>query len=509
MNLLVNVVNFGFNMLLGIWFTPYLLHSLGTAAYGLIPLANQITSYMAIVTVLSNSVLGRYLTVALEQDDIEEANSLFNTALFGNIALILLLAGPVAYAIWHIHHLVNVPSGLENQLRLLFLCTVIGFFATTLRGVFNVAAYYTNRLHLQTAIGVLQQVGRVTVVVILFTIFGAEIWQVGLATLISGLLGWGWSIRLWRRLTPMLRVSFVKCSVASLRRLLSTGTWLTVNHIGVIFFLAIDLLIVNRLLGTEAGGQYAATLQWSVLIRNVATVVAAAFAPTITYLYARRELHRLVQYGRQSVKFLGLAIGLPIALISGLSKPLLHAWLGPEFSGLAMLMALQTVHLSINLCVLPLFNIQTATNRVRVPALVTLCMGALNVVLAVWLCAGMRWGLYGVAVAAAIAWTTKNLLFTPLYAAHILGCPYRTFIGELLVTACMTLVTAGVCFLLAQVWELASWRSLAVTGICVMLVYAVASYSLVLTRGDRVLVRGFLAGLRGRISCGWFPGEER
>ena len=44
-NLATTVASFGVSMIVGLWFTPYLVHSLGPAAYGLIALATNIVLY--------------------------------------------------------------------------------------------------------------------------------------------------------------------------------------------------------------------------------------------------------------------------------------------------------------------------------------------------------------------------------------------------------------------------------------------------------------------------------
>ena len=54
-NLAANFANFAFALLIGLWFTPYLIHNLGTASYGIIPLITQVTNYMAVATIVLNS----------------------------------------------------------------------------------------------------------------------------------------------------------------------------------------------------------------------------------------------------------------------------------------------------------------------------------------------------------------------------------------------------------------------------------------------------------------------
>ena len=269
----------------------------------------------------------------------------------------------------NIEWLIVIPPGQELQTRLLFACTVVAFFLAEIQSPFGVATFYMNRLDLQNAISVLQQSARVAVIVGLFYWLQPQVWQVGLAALLSMCIGWGWTIRLWRRLTPTLRISLAHFKLAALRSLVSMGGWMSVNYVGAILFLAIDLLVVNRLFGSEPTGRYAAALQWSGLLRTIASVISGAFAPTIFYLYARNEMENMVAYTRRAVKFVGLMIALPIGLICGLSRPLLETWLGAGFADLAPLMSLLTIHLSVNLAVNPLFNVQAATNHVRTPAI--------------------------------------------------------------------------------------------------------------------------------------------
>ena len=195
------------------------------------------------------------------------------------------------------------------------------------------------------------------------------------------------------------------------------GGWILINQIGVLLYLGIDLVVVNKMVGPEAGGQYGAVMIWSTKLRSLAGVVAGVFGPTIISLYGRQDTTGLVAYCRRAVKFVGLVMALPTGLICGFAQPLLGIWLGPSFEPLAPLMMLMSIHLCVNLAVFPLFNIQVATNRVRVPGILTCVMGVGNLGLALLLAGPVGWGMYGVAAAGAVMLTAKNLVFTPIYGA--------------------------------------------------------------------------------------------
>ncbi|HXJ73946.1 MAG TPA: polysaccharide biosynthesis protein, partial [Candidatus Dormibacteraeota bacterium] len=108
-----NLGQLGLTMVLGAWYVPFLVRQLGPAAYGLIPLAGSITSYMALITLGLNSAVGRYLTIALEQKDDRRASLIFNTSLWGNLALTAVLLGLAAVGMVYLNRLIRVPLGFE------------------------------------------------------------------------------------------------------------------------------------------------------------------------------------------------------------------------------------------------------------------------------------------------------------------------------------------------------------------------------------------------------------
>jgi len=484
-NLVTNILNFGFNILIGIWLTPYLIRHLGIGAYGLIPLATTVTTYLAIFTLALNSAVGRFMTIALEQNEHAEANRIFNTSFWGSAGILILLLGPCIWLSLHAGWFFKVPTGSENDFAWLFL-TVIGvFFLTTLSSAFSITAFCRNRFDLSNWVNILSAIVRVAIIVVLFSSGTPRVWHVGFALFIAtGVTGIG-AILIWRYLTPTLEIKLSWFSRASLRAMTGMGSWIVINTVGSILYLSIDLLVINQMLGSDATGKYGAVMTWSALLRNFAGVIAGVFGPTIITLYSRNDLSGLVQYSRQAIKFLGLVIAIPIGLICGLSKPLLLLWLGASFSYLAPLMSLMTFHLCVNLAILPLFNIQVATNRVRIPGIVTCVMGLMNLALAVILVGTAGWGMYGVAAAGAIMLTAKNLVFTPVYAAKFLGLKWTSFYHETIPVIAFTMGLAILGWLITGWLGISSWFKLIAAGTILGTMSAVFIYAVILDRAER------------------------
>ncbi len=81
------MLSFGTQVAIGIWLVPYLIHHLGRSAYGFVPLAGLMTQYASLISQSISSAVNRFLTIALQQNDTEEANRVFNTAFFSYLAI--------------------------------------------------------------------------------------------------------------------------------------------------------------------------------------------------------------------------------------------------------------------------------------------------------------------------------------------------------------------------------------------------------------------------------------
>ena len=72
-NIVAFVVQFGINFLL----TPYIVHTLGSEAYGFVQLSNNIISWVGILTVALNSMSGRFICIEINRQNTKKAKEYF------------------------------------------------------------------------------------------------------------------------------------------------------------------------------------------------------------------------------------------------------------------------------------------------------------------------------------------------------------------------------------------------------------------------------------------------
>ncbi len=486
-NLVWNFTEFVTAVAAGLWFTPYLIRNLGADVFGLVPLATMIIGYLTVVTIGLNAAVGRNLTLAIENGQYDKANRIFNTSLWGSITLasVLFVAGGIVS--WFGQYLINTPVGYETTVRWLLGAALVSFVLGFVATPFGVTSYALNRFDISNAISITQRVIFIAFIVTLFSFAKPSLYIVAVGMVLGGIVNLTQKIVVQVRIMPFLRVNRRQFDFQEFRELFSFGGWMVINWLGAVLFLGIDLLVVNRMFGPVAGGNYAVAATWSNLLRSMGTVVVGVFGPTFLYYYARKDVASLVVYGQRTVRLVGLGLALPIGLICGLSKPLLCVWVGKDYAWMAGLVVLLTGHLCINLPVISLLNIQNATGRVRLPGIVTCVMGLLNLGLAILLAGPARLGIYGVAVAGCIMLAARTV-FTPLYCSWILGLPWWTFMRDILTAALATGAIALAC-LTASYWiDFASWGRLFCVGIVVAGVYANLVWWFLLNCQERAIV---------------------
>ncbi len=425
----MNILSFATKILIGIWIIPYLIKYIGIAAYGLVPLAMIFSQYVSLIVQSLNTSISRFLLIALQKNDYVKANIIFNTSLSMILVFIFIQSLFMIYIINNLADIINIPEGLSNDAFWLFTLTFFDFSISLLRSVISAPLFAHNRLDLLRLIDIIQISSRAFIIVLIFTIHNPQLMYIGIANLFSAIIAFVVAFYFGKKITPQLKIDFTNIDLKQMKEVSSMSGWVLINQVGFLLFLKVDLFIANKFIGSTQAGEYAAVLQWNNILRTVAGVFSGIISPVIMIYYARNEIDKLISMLKIGVKLMGVIMAIPIGILSALSEDILALWLGEEFRHLGMLMTISLVPLIINLSVMPLFSVNTSFNRVKVPGLVSLSLGFVNFILALFLVLYMKMDLYGLVISGAIVLTFKNAIFTPMYAAHVLGTKKNMFFG--------------------------------------------------------------------------------
>lgn len=501
-NALMATLSFVTYSLSAIWLTPYLVRHLGTAAYGLVPLAGLFTQYVAIITAQLSGAINRFLAIEINKPD-GKPNVVFNSALGLYLILIVVQLPLFAAGLMYADRIFTIPPELKTDALLLLGCSAGSFLLSMLCGVFEVSQFAANRIDISSSINLGRLIARLVLIVLCFSLFGPQLRYIGFVDLGLQAASLFVSVVVSRRLFPDLSLNLRLINWRLLGPVFHMSFWTLFNNIGFLLYLRTDIWIINRFISPTAAGQYAAVLVASNFIRQFAGFGGGQLAPVITQYWAKKELVALQRLLRFSMKLFALGLAIPISLLCINGEWILLLWLGNEFDGFGLLLTVMISHLIVNAAVYPLFNFQTASNSVRWPAVVTFVMGILNVVVSYILGVQFGMGMMGVALVTAVVLTLKNALFTPLYAAHVLGCPRMEFIRPLFSGILMTgllYLLSGIPLWLGWEWLLpGDWSMIVVQSVVISAFGVVAGWFL-LQPSERLSVTNLIKGQLKKIS---------
>lgn len=423
------VINYGITLVL----TPYITDHVGTEAYGFVTLAKHIAQYATIMTLALNSFSARYVAVHYHQKDIRRANIFFSSTFYGNVVMGVVLLAVGLLAVAFLEHLLRIPEGLLADVKLLFIFVFINFFISTVFNVYGTGAYVANRLDVTGVFKVISYLAEAVVLIVCYHFFSVKICFVGFALLTAGLVVVLSNRWISRKYAPELRIKRSLYQFGAIKQLVSKGIWTSMTEIGSFLHSGLDLLICDLMLTPLAMGQLSAVKSIDLIFLSLYQLVGHAFQPLFLKSYAQNNKADLLSDLKLSMRISGCLGNLAFAGFTTLGLVYYNLWLPNQDTQMLYHLSVITVMSSIACASMnPLYYIYTLTTKQKVPCMITIITGVLNVVGMLVL---IRFTSLGVD---AVVWTTTVLMWVidfvtnPLYMAHVLGMPWHCFYPNIL-----------------------------------------------------------------------------
>lgn len=467
-----------------LWLTPFLISRLGVAVYGLVPLAISITQYFGLFTLAITATVSRFVAVNYAKDDYYECNRYYSTSLFtlGFFSIVLLIFALVIS--FFFANIFDVPKGYEFQSSILFLLVITSTIITAITSPFLVSTFIKHRFDLQNISKIVAKLLQATIIIACFYLLKPRLEYIGFSYLLMTLCILFFSVAFTKRLTPEFQLSNKYLSKSALKDMLGMGVWGTINQLGALLYLSVDMVIINLFLGSAKCGFYAPIVQWSVLLNLLCSAISGVLTPIFYELIGKEDIDQLTRQLQKSFRFMAALMLLPISLLCGFSRPLLDCWLGNNFAEFHLLMWILIAPASINMIVMPTFAVFRGKNRIKLPAIMTIIGGAANLVFSSIL-VNTSLGIYGVAISTLICLLAKNIIFIPIYTAKILGRSKFTLYGPIVKSVLVFLVFSFLSYAISYRHDLSSYPRLILVSAIMALVYLPFSYFILLNKDDR------------------------
>jgi len=439
----------GINVLVGIFLSPFILHRLGDAAFGIWVLIFSVTGYYGVFDLGIRSSIVRYVSKFAATADIEDVAKVINTSLFSyscvGIFSMLVTCVITIYA----NRIFHIPPEFSATTRWLLLMVgtsvalgfPLGVFGGTLEGLqrFDILNWTSIASTLVRAL-----------LIVMFLKRGYGLLTIAFITIVLPIVTSLIRAAVVRLLLPIpLGWSYINRATAREMANYSAATFVSIVA-GRLRFKT-DEIVIGSFLSPAAITYFNIGARIVDYAGEVVISLAQIFVPMSSQSDATGNINRLRKIFVAGNRFCAFTIFPICALLIILGKSVIEVWVGKRY------IAQSYPVLVIMLIPSTLMLAQSASGRVlfgigkhRTLAFVTMAEGIANLVLSILLV--RPYGIIGDAAGTAIPLTITMVFFLPRHLCRKLEIRLWTFLREAYLLPLAACIPMTVVLLLMQRW---------------------------------------------------------
>ena len=485
------------SFLISFFLTPYITNELGVEAYGFVTLAKTFTQYATIITIALNSYAGRYVTISYHKNNLEKAQEYMSSVFYGDVAISAIIM-TVAFAfILVLEAFLNISAELVASVKLLFLFVFLSFVITTVGTSFTAVAYAKNRLDIVGLFRGLSYVVEIVFYIIVFRFVKPAVWQVGVAIFLAQTVVVLGNLYVYKKYTPEIKIKHKYVSINAIKTLVVNGVWNSINSLGNTLNSGLDLMATNLWLSELAMGQISITKTISGIFMSFNQLLAQPFQPLFLKSYSDGDKQKLVSELKLSMKVSGLFSSVAFAGFFALGKCFYTLWIpGQDIDLIYGLTVVTMLALVVEGPIHPLYYIYTLTVKNKIPCIITVIGGVLNVCSMAVLIKYSSLGIYSIVLTTTVIMTFINTVTNPIYMTHCLKVKWYTFypalIKSFLSCACMSVA----CLYISGMINPKTWVEFAFSAIICGIVGCITHLIIVFSKSEKSML---LVMIRNRV----------
>lgn len=465
-NLISNIVSFSSTLLISLVLTPFLINTLGKETYSFFPLANNFVSYMTIVTNALNSMANRFITIEIAKKNNEKANMYFSSVFYSNLILSAILFIIMFFIVVFLDKILDIPINMVASIKILFSFVFASMIVNVVTSVFGVATFAKNRIDLRAMRELFAAICRIVLYILFFVFLPPSIIYVGIVALIIAIINFVIQFIFTKKLLPEISFSAKSYSFMAIKELLFSGMWNSVSNLGNILLCGVNLLLINILYGANSAGNYSIVQTVPTFINGTISMLTGVFVPIITYKFAEQNKIELIAVLRKSQKVIGILTCSVIAVFIGLSIPFFRLWTPKENAVYLMVLTIIVIFPHIFVSTLwPVFNLDIVMNEVKMPSIVMLLLGIINVVIALIFKKLFNFQMEIIPIVSSLLFIFWIAIYIPVYTCKKLEIKTKIVLIDTFKLIITTTVISIIIFLLQKRISINSWYSFFIIGI--------------------------------------------
>lgn len=488
-NLMASIINILVTTLIGFVLSPYITRTIGIEANGFVNLANTFIAYASLARTAIDSMGSRFLMMAYYNNQFEKFKKIYSSLFFADVFLAFVFGSIGALCVWKLEFLLDVPSRIKYDVKLLFAFLFLNFIISTALSVFTTCCYVKNKLYLDSITNTTSSVIRFLMIVGLFLCLSPRVYFVGIGTLISGILIIVFHFYFKKNLFPDIKAKIKYFSFESLRELISSGIWNTISSLGSILTNGMDLLVANLFVGPTLMGVLSVAKTMPSFVDTLNYTIANVFTPSLIIDYAKENKDEMVKTIKKSAKLISVICSLPLGFLIVYGKEFYSLWQPTQDAKLLHILSVITIAGRVFFTGMqPLFNVFTVVNKVKPNAIVTVLNGIISVIVVFILLKTTNLGVFAIAGVSVVCCFFKNIIYVIPYSAKYLGLKKSTFFSTLTPSILCSVIVCAWGYLEKIIFKGNTWIELILAGVVFVVVGVFLTAFSVLNNEERKLL---------------------
>lgn len=455
------IVQFTINFFL----TSYLVHTVGSTAYGFFTLANTIVNYALIISTALNSMSARFVGVEYHKKNFREAIGYYSSVLYGDLILILLLSVPASVLIWNIEGVINVPDNLVEEVKKLFYLVFLNMCINVVCAVFSSVFVIKNRLDVSSYISVASNLLKASLLIVLYVSFPSSIVYLGVATVITTIFLVSCNYYYNKRLLSEIHFSRKAAKWSLMKVIIIAGVWNSFSQLSVYLLHGLDLLFCNIMVNAVSMGYLSIAGTMPNAVSSCISTLSNVFTPKFLEHFSKNKFEELAHEVKNSIKFMTIISCVPLCFLVGFGHTFYKLWVPSTDVDLVYLLSVCVTLPNFTGAAINSTNfLYTVTNRVKWPSIVLFFNGLLNITVVYCL---LRWttlGVFAIVIVSAILGLFRNIVFNAPYAAHSINQPYYVFWPNLFKSFGLICGGSAICYYVNSAMDISTWSQLFFIG---------------------------------------------
>lgn len=487
------------NILISIFYTPFLTNKLGQSEYGLYSMVSSILSYLTVLDFGFGSAIIIYSTKYRTKNKKEEESNLY-----GMFIIIYIIIGIIASLIGLALYF-NVNLLFENTLSLQELNkakTLMGILTFNLAVTFPLSVFtsiinsYEKFIFLKIT-NIIMLLLKPFIMIPLLLLGFKSITLVLVITLLNIL-----SLLLnvyycYKKLK--IKISFNNMKFSLLTKIFAFSIWIFLNNIVDKINWSLDNFLLGTLSGTVAVSVYAIASQINQLYISFSTAISGVMLPKITNMVETGASDNeftdiLIKTGRIQLMIIGL-------ILSGFiifGKPFINLWVGYEYKDAYYIALALMLPMVVSLIQNSVTSIVQAKNKHKFMSIVLIFTSILNIIISIPLI--KKYGGLGAAIGTGISLIIGNIIIKNIYYYKIIKIDVILFFKKIFNMLIYILFITLISYKLIKTTILTNWISLITGAVIYTIIYFIGL--LFFTNDyEKNILKSLIVKIKGVLKC--------